>query len=353
MIWSPPGRYPALTAEELAAAMREGLESRRFFRKSSPPHPEPPGGAPPVGPLWDFLAGERPAPAPLAEVPIPVGAGLRGRVVRLLRRAARKVLRPWLDHQTGANAARAEHANRLAQFDHAVFWYLESLRAYVAGLGYHVQTLQQEVFREVLPGYQQTSGRLNECFHDLYKLRQLLGSAPASGAPAAEPLHVVEGLFLLTRLPAPPARVLTTSATHALDLASLGFQVVSAGPVVDRHPELRSAGRGGSELPFGDAAFDVVVALTGDGVGTGAAEPWNASGAAARAELARVLVPGGSVIGSARTGDDAPTPAEVAALVAPLRPVEVAYAARAGDGWGLHPEPVAGCETVLWVAVRQ
>lgn len=352
MIWSPPGRSPTLTAEELAAAMREGLESRRFFRRP-PRHPDHPGPTPPVGPLWDFLAGERPAPAPLSAVPIPAGGGVRGRVVRLLRWVARKVLRPWLDHQSELNAVRAEQADRLARFDHAVFWYLESLRASVAGLAQHVHALQQEVAGEVLPGYQAASGRLNECFHDLYRLRQLLGPAAESGAAAVEPLHVIEGLFLLTRLPAPPARVLTTSAAHALDLASLGFQVVTAGPVAERHPELQSAGGGGGDLPFGDAAFDMVVALTGDGVGTGAAAPWTAAGSAARAELARVLVPGGSVVGSVRAGDDAPTPAEVAALVAPFRLVEVVYAARAGDGWGLHSEPVAGGETVLWVAVRQ
>jgi hypothetical protein len=69
--------------------------------------------------------------------------------------------------------------------------------------------------------------------------------------------------------------------------------------------------------------------------------------------LTRVLVPGGLVSGSVRVADDPPSDAELAALVAPFRLVEVVHAARAGDGWSLHPRPVAECEATLWVAVLQ
>lgn len=353
MIWSPPHLLPAPTAEELAAAMRDGLEARRYYRKSPPDQPEPPGPPPSAGHLAEMLAGERPPATPLADVSLP-GAGVGGRAVRLVRRAVRRLLRPWLYYQSEVNAVRADQADRLARFDTAVFWYLEAMRAYVGGLTTHIQTLQREVFGEVLPGYLSANSRLNECFHDLYKLRQLLGpSGPDRNGvlPTGTP-HVIEGLFLHTRLPAPPARVLTLAAAHALDLASLGYQVVSAGPVGVRHPELRATGAADRALPFADGSFDLVVTLAGDGMGAGAADPWTASGGPLRAELARLVMPGGSVIGSVRVEDDAPAPVEVAALVAPFRLVELAYATRAGDGWALHPEPAAGCDAILWVAVR-
>ena len=348
MISNATNRFPAPTAEELAVAMREGLEARRFYRTFPPSRPDAVPPLPPTGLLSGLLDIARATdPTHLRDIPLAPGRGFKGRLIRLLRRAARKVMRPWFDHQSVANACLAA---RMEQFDRAVLHHLEALNGAVAALTRQIQ-------QEVAPGYMAANSRLNECFHDLYRLRQALqgeGTVGPAAIPSADGIHVIEGLFLHTRLPAPPARVLTLAATHALDLASLGFQVVTGSQADDRHPDLRcTSGCEAPTLPFPDSAFEVIVALSGDGVGAGATTPWTATGATTRAELARVLVSGGVVIGSVRVAGDPPSNTEIAALVAPFRLVEVVHAARAGDGWALHPGAVDGTEATLWVAVRQ
>ncbi len=326
MTWDPAQPRSLLSPEELAGAIREGLESRRVFRKASAPPADLPaltagGLLPQLLETGGVLGYSAPRSGPL------------GSWVRLARRVVKRLMNPWLERQT--------------RFNYLAYELLHVLHHQVALLTDRVNDLQRTVAGEVLPGYRATNGRLNECFHDLDRLRRLLaGQAlppPGDDAPPPDPVDTIEALFLHTRLPAPPARVLVCppAGGHALDLASLGFQVTvvgcESGP--GRHPGLRvERGRGGADLPFADGSFDLAVAL--------AAPPPDGP---ARRELARVLAPGKRAIGSFRVDGEAPPPGRVVDAIAPLRLVELATAARAGYGWELRPEPTDRCEAVLWV----
>jgi hypothetical protein len=312
MIRTPAQPHGLYSPEELAGAIREGLESRRVFRKVAAPPVELP--TPAAGGLLPQLL----EVGGILGYPAPRTGPLTG-WVRLVRRVVRRLANPWLERQT--------------RFNYLTYELLHVVHHQVALLTDRVNALQRTVAGEVLPGYQATNGRLNDCLHDLDHLRRLL--AGLGPTPPFDPVDTIEALFLHTRLPSPPARVLVCSPVggHALDLASLGFQVTVAGcESLGHHHGLRVE-RGG---PFADGSFDLAVALAGptpDG-------------------LARVLAPGKRAIGSFRVDGEAPPSGAVADAIAPLRLVEVAAADRAGHGWELHPEPTVRCEVVLWVGAN-
>src|SRR5262245_17013417 len=154
-------------------------------------------------------------------------------LVRLLQICVKRLMSPWFERQT--------------RFNHLAYEVLHSVHHQVALLTERVNALQREVSSEVLPSYQETNRRLNECFHDFYQLRRFLTGLemPSVGEgeqPHFDPVHTIEALFLHTRLPRPPARVLVCSniGAHAVDLASLGFQVNVYGcePGIANHPSL-------------------------------------------------------------------------------------------------------------------
>jgi hypothetical protein len=233
--------------------------------------------------------------------PAPPGRGLTGRIGRIIRRAVKRLMNPWLDRQT--------------QFNHSTATYLASVHNHLVGVAERVNALQAELARQTAalharPDESACCGR-----HSLTRPTVTL---------ADDPVRVVESLFLDTRLPPPPARVLvlTPDGADALDLAGRGYHVV------------QSADGAG---PYSDESFDVVVALAGD-------RPDGPPANAALSTLGRVLVLGGRVIGSGSS--------EPAARFSPLRVVERAYAVRDSHGWSLGASPTDEAELTLWVAAK-
>jgi hypothetical protein len=341
MIWSPPSRSAAASPDELAAAMRHGVEARRFFRPPQAPLP-PRLPAPPAADLFPQIYHY----GCVLGHPTPATGGPVGRLLRLARKVAKTLLNPWLDKQT--------------HFNHTTYEYLRQMHDYLADVADRVDQLNRHVVLDVTPQYKVTNARLNEALYDLYQLRRQLagdGELPADDSidarppVPADPVHVIEGLYLHTRLAPPPGRVLVLAplGLHALDLASLGYQVVLAGATHDplAHPNLR-VGPDGAALP--EDTFDCAVTLCGEGEHTHGAGIAGPAGARLREAVARALTGGGKVIGSWPVEDEVPTAAELAELVKPLRVVESAYAVRAGHGWRLSPAPTPDAELVLWVA---
>lgn len=287
----PPANPPS--PDELAAAMRNGLDGRKFFRTPTrlPPIPVPPAE------LLPQLAES----AGLLGHPAPPGRGLSGRLGRIVRRAAKRLMNPWLDRQT--------------QFNHSTATYLSSVHDYLAGVTERVNALQAEVARQTATQYSRPDESMCCGRHSLRR---------SAVTFADDPVRVVEGLFLDTRLPPPPARVLvlTPDGADALDLAGRGYHVVQSANGVG---------------PFSDESFDVVVAFAGDRADGPPADSTLAS-------LGRVLALGGRVIGSG--------PSEPGGRFSPLRVVERAYAVRDSHGWSLGASPTGEDELTLWVAAK-
>lgn len=335
MNWITSHEREAVSAEELAAAMRDGLERRRFHRPLPPP---PPADLPPVEQfdLWRRLI----PLAPVHALPAPAARrSPRSRIARVARRVAKRLLHPWLVRQAEFNDDVVCAVNHSF---HVLYLHYQKLTERVNEL--------TRLQRELTPGYEAAVQRVNECFHELYQVRRSVAevaSEPAAG-PAGSSPAVIEELFVHTRIPAPPARavVLPAARTTALDLASLGFQVVQAAPdaATPAHPSLQAVDPTGPALPLDDDGFDLAVALGG----------WPRSPAVV-AELARVVSPGGRLIGSAGAADRAAHPAEVEAMVRPFRVTELTYATRAWDGWQLQSDPPTrpGEAVALWVAVKE
>jgi hypothetical protein len=292
---------PSPSPDALAAAMRDGLDGRRFFRN---PVPFPAIPTPPANLLPQLVE-----TAGLLGHPAPPGRGPGGWFGRLARRTVKRLMNPWLDRQT--------------RFNHATVVYLQSLHGYLAGVAERVNALQAEV------AHQSTALRPRP-------------DAPTVGihpdvvdtTPADDPVRVVEGLFLDTRLPPPPARVLVLApgGRDAIDLSSRGYHVVQCANDGDSV--------GGSErrrLPYPDGSFDVAIALAGDQSDDPPADTTLAS-------LGRVLTPGGQVIGSG--------PLARETRLGPLRIVERVYAVRAAHGWSLTGSPTDEADLTLWVATK-
>jgi SAM-dependent methyltransferase len=351
MIWSPQSaRDSTLSPEELAEAMRNGLEARRYFRRPPEPSltliPAPPGSEF-VPRLLDH--------AGVLGLPAPPGRGLRGKLVRAVRRVVKRLMNPWLDEQT--------------RFNHTTYELARSMHWYLALLSERLNELRLEVQKELTAGRKlthQADNRLNELFFDVNRLRRRLAEGePSSPDPyftaaptLVDPVHVIEGLFLHTRLTPPPGRVLAVGSVglHGLDLASLGYQVVQLGLAHEPldHPEIRVAKDADcARLPFPDETFDWVVVLSGEGHPAGLTDGSGPRTAGFYEEVARVLTPGGQAAGSFIIHEDGLAPPDVARRIEPLGLTETAYAERAGHGWSLAAEPSGRSELVLWIAARE
>ena len=283
--------------QQLAEAMRAGLERRHW-----------PGALPVNSLAAGSLASESGAAllqyADLLHFPAVARPGLFTRLIRFLRRAVRPLIRPWLAVQTEFN----RHT-------------LQSL---------------QEVYREL--------GFLKARVEDLQE--QAEGRAPDLEPPAAAMGHldtaasecILERIFVHTRLPPPPARVLGLGAaaqTGALELASFGYRVVCVGRQLPalRHASLAMVRADVDHLPLASAGFDVVV-------GQFTAEHAGLSGRVV-AEIGRVLRPGGRFLLTLPLGRQTTTGIRIDSLRPFFRPVETLYGIRAGETWSITSDAAA------------
>jgi hypothetical protein len=286
----PPGRS-SLSPAELVAAMRNGLEARRqvVTPPLPPPLPAPPGGDP-AAPLWP-LGGLLGHPTP------PARPGVVGAAFRLLRRGAKKLVNPWLDHQTRFNHQFT------AAFQHELAAVFEHLRLLNQRLN--------EVTGEQLPALRALEQRVNECWYEASQAR----AERREAAPALDAARAAEDAFLQTRMPDPPGRavVLAHDGPAPAVLAALGYAVLTTTPDA------------AADLPLKDGSVRLAVAL--DHAGSTVHPIWSEVGRPVREALARALARNGRVIGSLRVGDRPMTAPEIAAVCAPLRPLEVSHAA--------------------------
>ena len=367
-----PGRG---SVAELTAALKSGLLHRRFVdvpaQRPAPPPPEPLDVTAPLLPVSGLLG--HPAVAkPSAYRPL----------VRLARRAAKGLLRPWLELQTVFNHRSIGvletvqswvHSNLSRAHDRC-----QQLEAAVADLSHAHQALAlrtAECYEELL----RDRARLRKLEEELNDCRGRLW-APAPTAEACPPAKksggaddpngrltesVIETLFVHTRLPAPPAAVLELSPDGPggpLDLVAIGYETVSLDlrRLPPRHPNFHPGLPGEfAELPCRDLAFDAVVALGTIGR-LPPAEPGYVSKLERHlvSEAYRVLRPGGRFIFTAplaasgtSAGQRAHDRESLAQLVAQFRAVEHGYVARDGDGWVFSNRPPTGADTVLCLVV--
>jgi hypothetical protein len=273
-----------LSPVELAAAMRDGLEARRVTRVPALPALGPVPTGDPMADLWP-LAG-------LVGQPAPARPGLKGKVVRLARRVMKKLMGPWLDHQT--------------RFNHDL---VSTLQAQIAALARQLQVVTDrlnEVTAGVLPAVQALERRVNEFFHELAAVR---GGAEPAPVPAGDG-GATEEAFLRAMTPGSSGLVLVLSAAGAIP---------PAGPAAGR--VLLLAPPDAAALPLTDGSVHLAVALDRDG--SDGRTVWG-DDPTTRAVLARVLARGGRVVGSLRAGDGYLSDDDVARRCAPLRVLDVA-----------------------------
>jgi SAM-dependent methyltransferase len=303
-------------------------------------------------------------------IPPPERRGYR-RIVWYLRRALRKFMKPWLRMQTDFNLATQSLLQRLhddlqserkarqdaeQRLEHQGLTLQDALRA----LGSEMEQLRAELEQrrmDVGQLRQELETREREVVH-----RELgrQGEMARSGAfiqlePSGPRLvqvteRILENMFVHTRLPQPPARILDLGCREglsALEMASFGFQVVGVDlrPLPLSHPNFQMVQANLAALPFDDESFDVAVSLSSlEHVGPG----WygvGETGSSDRqviAEVVRVLRPGGRFILTVPFGRRAVTRArriyDRAALDELLEPfvvLERSHGIRDGNTWSL------------------
>jgi SAM-dependent methyltransferase len=251
------------TAKEIARAMREGLETRRSL------------GTQPFGqlPSPSFTSDVRHAlrvHADLLGTPPIARPGALSWPVRLARRVLKTFLRPWLAVQTRYNQLALDA--------------LESLHNEITNLAGRL------VPSETRAGTTAPAIASNAAF-----------GASEADASAPVPLlskPILEYTFVLTHLPAPPARVLLVgSAACGLqpELAGLGYRLngVDPRPVQSQLATSPVVAARHTCLPFSDGSIDAVVCL---GAKRRAEDSSDASWNGQLAEARRVLRPDGRLI---------------------------------------------------------
>jgi SAM-dependent methyltransferase len=397
---------PAATpgVAELARSMRAGLEARRF-PPARAPAALPAAAVPDVRPWLELLAAAacpdvRARLGPVAGLlghPAPAPRGpLRG-FLRLLRRAAKKLFNPWLEVQTRFNHGAIESLESCARgqkdFNRAAIDALEtSARVLQAQMG--------QVQAHAQASLQALTVHVNDCLQQLRaeweghearvaalvesRLREVVNrELGPDGEIAAAGLHfdpavrvelgeegprvawvterILENIFVQTRLPAPPARLLHLGCSHdtgALEMASLGFQVVGVDlrPLPLGHPNFEMVEGELAELPCPDGAFDVVVAR--GAVARVGLEGRSRADRAAVAEAVRVLRPGGRLLLTVPYGAAAVTPTHrvydrtaLAELLGELRVLERAFGLRDGEAWAHSTDERSAAGADSWARV--
>jgi SAM-dependent methyltransferase len=170
---------------------------------------------------------------------------------------------------------------------------------------------------------------------------------------AAVSERIIEHMFVHTRLPPPPAKVLDLGCAEsiaAIEMASFGYQVegVDLRKLPVYHPSFSMVEGDIAELPFADESFDAVVSLsTIEHVGLDWYTPVSeeASDHRAVAEAHRVLRKGGRFILTVPFGQSVTTKVHrvydlpgLDELLQPFRRLETLYGVREGETWSVTPE---------------
>jgi SAM-dependent methyltransferase len=326
---------PSVEARDLAEAMRAGFEARR--------------------PLTLETVVNTARGAPLPEIPNVVRAYARlvthppvaqqGRLAPMVlfcRRVVRALARPWFEFQTKFNQLTLRVTET----------YRCKINETIVRLG-HLETRTEQLNRSVarcLARLNETGDTLNgEAAerHQPFAPPHVFTSAPHQPEMEVSE-HIIESIFVHTRLPRPPARILDlgcAESANAVEMAGLGFEVVGADArdMTLQHPGLRVVRTDIGSLPFGDGSFDVVVSLSAIsrlGLDRCGPPPGRTTDAQVIAEVRRVLRPGGRFIMTVPFGRRAITPdrqvydgALLDALLEPFKRTETAFGVRDGESW--------------------
>jgi SAM-dependent methyltransferase len=333
---------PRIPPAALAEAMRAGLEAR------SHPRPAAGAGADVVTPLGGLLPNLR-GYAALLEHPAVAKPGPLAPLFKLSRRILRTLMRPWFEFQTRYNRLNLDQINQyraqvndnLGRLDrrlHEICRRLDRCEQRLDDKNYYAAFVNRELTDQ---------GKISRAglFFNPPMWVQLQDDEPRLIAITE---RIVEHIFVHTRLPRPPARVLDlgcAESTSSLEMASLGFDVVGVDlrPLPLEHPNFRMLIADIGNLPLPDASFDVVVSLsTIEHVGLDwyTPSPDGTSDHKVVAEVKRLLKPGGRFILTVPFGQHIVTPvhrvydrALLDALLLPLKRVETSFAVRDGDSW--------------------
>jgi SAM-dependent methyltransferase len=261
-------------------------------------------------------------------------------VVFFCRRLVRALARPWFEFQTKFNQLSLRVTDT----------YRCKINETIVRLG-HLETRTEQLERGVARCLARLDGTEDASNGE--------GDSRPFGPPHLLPVRaqavatrvserIVEHMFVHTRLPRPPARVLDlgcAESTNAVEMAVLGFDVVGvdARAVGFQHPALRVLRTDIGSLPFEDGGFDVVVSLSALarlGLDRCGPPPGRGTNVRAIAEVRRVLRPGGRFILTLPFGRRVITPdrqvydgALLDALLEPFKRIETAFGVRDGESW--------------------
>lgn len=339
------------TTEQLAQALRSGLELRRSIPTSpaSTSNPFPPQGN--VRPFLEPYADAR-------KYPLPRHGHLLHRLVRLARYVLRMLSAPWLHIQSRFNLAAISVVEQVERR-------VRELENAERTLHEAVETLGKALLSSAKPALGSQVDTLEEGFR--LRVNQELsqeGKIAQAGLWFEPPVHVqfdrngphiarvsariLEQIFVHTHLPRPPARLVELgcgSSTNAIEMASLGFQVVGvdARPIPLRHPNFTMIQTQHAELPFEDESFDGAVALSTQqhsGLGWSTSAERGAPLEQAIAEVFRVLKRGGRFLLTLPFGRPSITSvqraydcAQLDRLLYAFRMIERGYGVYEGDAW--------------------
>jgi SAM-dependent methyltransferase len=338
-------------AERLARALRSGLELRWSIPSSRPnsPNPFPPRGSvrPFLDPYADTLRFRLPRrPAPLH------------RLVRVVRYLLRRLIAPWLHVQSHFNLSTVSVVEQVEQRVRALEDAELALRQTVEmlektllshadnELGRHIDTLEEGFLLRVNQELS-SQGKIGQAglWFDPPVHVQIDRNGPRISGVSA---RILEQIFVHTHLPRPPARLLAlgcSDSTNAIEMASLGFQVVGVDcrPLPLRHPNFTMIQSQLDELPLEDESFDGVVSLSTMGEHDGGrltTEERDAWDMQVVAEVFRILKRGGRMVLTMPFGlrDNAPIQrvynrAQLDYLLHEFRVIERGYGIRDGHAW--------------------
>jgi SAM-dependent methyltransferase len=340
------------TVQELAFAMREGLESRRVFG----------AGECSQASLGSLDAETRNAMRFHADVlgfPPVAKAGPFGKVMRCLRALAKIVIRPWLGVQTEFNRLSLETLQN-------TFREIEGLKTRLEQCAETIERYYQEAVSCEL-GPHGKIARAGLWFNPPIAV-DIRNTQPEIIAVKE---RILEHMFVHTRLPPPPARVLDLGCAEsicALEMASFGYEVQGVDlrfhPV--QHPKFSMVRADIAHLPFLDGVFDVAVSLsTLEHVGLDAYGPVSKATSDQRAvdEVRRALRPGGRFILTVPFGQPATTRLQrvydasgLDHLLRDFRRMETLFGIRERESWSLttdisQAEKMKSAERVSAVAL--